>query len=382
MFKRLLAGAVAIGALLVFVALPAGGQGYVEPNNLTRSGEACAPGGDLTLTADGAAPGTDVTFIFDGPPQVVLGVVTADANGVAVLDGAWPDDVTPGFYDVSATGTEDELDGGGELELIASVECGFAGAPAGSLPRTGSDSLPWVRIGVVLVALGGVVLLTSRRRHSAVREPYRLISPRPTAVVRIYVPAAGHDGRCRSAEHSVRVRPGPGDRPGPARQHLPRWRCWSRRRRRRARGDRSHRPPDPSGTAPTRVATAGSPASPASISTPGMDSRPAGQQHQIGGREDRRRGRRAVRGMSLARERRRRPAGGGRAPPGPSSDDDQLGPGHLSDRLDGQAGAFSQDEGTDAQWSWAARAARGVPGPPSGRRGPWAGGRPPVGRWG
>jgi LPXTG-motif cell wall-anchored protein len=171
MLKRLIAGTVAVGALLVLVALPATAQGYrgALPNELTRSGDTCAPGGDLTLTVPGAAPGTDVTFTFDGPPPVVLGVVTADANGTAVLDAVWPDSATPGFHDVTAQGTDDDGDPL-PLELVSSVQCGVAGAAAGTLPRTGSDSLPWVRIGVVLVALGGVILLTSRRRSSAVRE--------------------------------------------------------------------------------------------------------------------------------------------------------------------------------------------------------------------
>ena len=43
-------------------------------------------------------------------------------------------------------------------------------AATGSLPRTGSDSLPWVRIGLILVALGGIILLSSRKRYSAVSE--------------------------------------------------------------------------------------------------------------------------------------------------------------------------------------------------------------------
>ena len=117
-----------------------------------------------------------MTFIFDSTPPVVLGIVTADANGPAVLDAVWPDTAAPGFSDVIARGTDagPEPDALGPLELVSSVECvvaGDAGAGAvGTLPRTGSDSLPWVRIGLVLVALGGIILLTSRKRYSAVSE--------------------------------------------------------------------------------------------------------------------------------------------------------------------------------------------------------------------
>jgi len=169
MLKRLMAGVVALGALLVFVGPPADAQTYggTRPNALTRSSESCAPGGPLTLTVEGALPATDVTFIFDGPPRVVLGIATANADGVAVLQTAWPDSATPGFHNVTAQGVDDEA-GAAPLELTSNVQCGLvAGEP---LARTGSDSLPWVRIGVVLVALGGIVLLTSRKRYAVVRE--------------------------------------------------------------------------------------------------------------------------------------------------------------------------------------------------------------------
>ena len=46
----------------------------------------------------------------------------------------------------------------------------MASSPAEPLARTGSDSLPWVRIGVVLVALGGITVLTARKRYAVVRE--------------------------------------------------------------------------------------------------------------------------------------------------------------------------------------------------------------------
>ena len=166
MLKRLIAGTVATGALVVLFALPANAQTYALDNSLTRSNP-CSPGAAVTLTVTGAAPGTDVTFIFDGPPPVVLGIATADANGNAVLQTSWPDNASTGLHNVTVQGTDDEP-GGPPLELSADVQCGSAAAQA--LARTGSDSLPWVRIGVALVALGGIALLTARKRHAVVRE--------------------------------------------------------------------------------------------------------------------------------------------------------------------------------------------------------------------
>ena len=167
MLERLVAGTVAATVALLLVAVPADAQ-YAEPAVLTSSdGSGCTPGSPVTLTAAGAVPGTDVTFIF-GPDQVVLGIATADANGVAVLQATWPVDASSGLHTVVAQGLDGDPDGPVPLDLSVEVTC--APGAAGALARTGSDSLPWVRIGVVLVALGGILLLTTRKRHAMVRE--------------------------------------------------------------------------------------------------------------------------------------------------------------------------------------------------------------------
>ena len=164
MLKRLVAGTVLAVALLLSVAVSADAQ-YAEPASLTSSdGGGCTPGSPVTLTVDNAAPGTDVIFIFQ-PDPVVLGIATADANGTAVLQTRWPVNASSGLHTVVAQGID-----GDSVPLDLSVEVTCAPGAAGSLARTGSDSLPWVRIGVVLVALGGILLLTTRKRHSGVRE--------------------------------------------------------------------------------------------------------------------------------------------------------------------------------------------------------------------
>lgn len=165
MLERLVAGTVVATALLLFVAVPADAQ-YAVPTSLTSS-DGCTPGAPVTLTVQGAAPGTDVTFIFQSDP-VVIGIATADANGTAVLHTTWPVNASSGLHTVVAQGIGGDSVNPGPLDLSIEVTC--APAAAGSLARTGSDSLPWVRVGVVLVALGGILLLTSRRRHAVVRE--------------------------------------------------------------------------------------------------------------------------------------------------------------------------------------------------------------------
>jgi hypothetical protein len=167
MLKRLVAGTVAAAALLLLVAVPSDAQ-YPLPTSLVSSdGGSCTPGAPVTLTVQGAAPGTDVTFIFQ-PDAVVIGVATADANGTAVLQTTWPVNASAGLHTVVAQGVDGDPNNPMTLDLSIEVTC--APGAAGALARTGSDTLPWVRIGVVLVALGGILLLTTRKRHAVVRE--------------------------------------------------------------------------------------------------------------------------------------------------------------------------------------------------------------------
>ena len=41
---------------------------------------------------------------------------------------------------------------------------------AGALPRTGGDSLPLARIGLILVAVGGLAVLVARKRQAVTRS--------------------------------------------------------------------------------------------------------------------------------------------------------------------------------------------------------------------
>ena len=167
MLKRLLIGTFAVGALLLLAVGPAAAQ-YFSPATLTSSeGSGCDSGSPVTLTVEGAAPGSDVTFIFL-PDSVVMGIATADANGVAVLHTAWPVNAAAGPHTVIAQGLDGDPDGPAPLDLSIEVDC--SAAAAGALARTGSDSLPWARVGIVLVALGGIILLTARKRYAVVRE--------------------------------------------------------------------------------------------------------------------------------------------------------------------------------------------------------------------
>ena len=45
-----------------------------------------------------------------------------------------------------------------------------AAADTGALPTTGSDSIEWAQVGVILIAGGALLTLAARRRQAVVRE--------------------------------------------------------------------------------------------------------------------------------------------------------------------------------------------------------------------
>src|SRR5690606_23628789 len=117
--------------------------------------------------------GVTVTMSSDG--QVTLGSATADAVGVAALQATIPPDAKLGAHTITAVG---EAPDGAELSLSVSINVVAAddagtgttdpSGPSGSLPRTGSDSIPLAKLGLALAALGGVVTaVASKRRRAA-----------------------------------------------------------------------------------------------------------------------------------------------------------------------------------------------------------------------
>ncbi len=174
MFKRSMVVAGAVIGVLVFAALPASAQqvgpGYAGPGTITATNPdgsgGCIPGGAVTMTVTNAAPGTDVTFIFESDP-IVLGIATADADGVATLTTTWPVNASDGTHTISVQGVN--IDGDPLVADPLGVDCNAAAAAA-PLARTGSDSLPWLRIAMVLVTAGGVLVLAARKRASVVHE--------------------------------------------------------------------------------------------------------------------------------------------------------------------------------------------------------------------
>ena len=171
MLKKLMLIGAALCAALVLLAAPAGaqtdgsdsdGDTYVagdvvarptEDGRITVTGENCPPGEAVTyevVSASGSNQGTTVTS----------GSTTADADGSFTFT---TEQVPNGRYEVRVTC------GGDTTVLSVNVNRGQATAPgrqAGALPQTGTDSsVPLARLGVILVASGGVALYAAKKRN-------------------------------------------------------------------------------------------------------------------------------------------------------------------------------------------------------------------------
>ncbi len=188
MVKRLLLVAgLTVG--LVLATSSAGAQQY-PPGGffLTLSDTTVVPG--QTITATGAlTPGaTSVSFAFFSDEEDV-GSNTPDAAGNFTHSLTIPSNATVGSHTITATdstGAEVSANvnvvgagagaagaGTGAAGVGTGVGTGAAGVGAGAtggLAATGNDSsLPLLRVGAVLLALGGLlVFLTRRRQESAV----------------------------------------------------------------------------------------------------------------------------------------------------------------------------------------------------------------------
>jgi len=166
---RLVVGTLAALAIVVGYGSPASAQCY--PNcvaGITIDDDTATPGQTLTATAFGLDAGTSASAVVNSAP-ISLGSKTVAANGTVSFSFVVPADFT-GAHSVTITGTSN----GRRVDLTARFTVTAAGVvtvpptvrPGGPLARTGTDSaLPLARIGVALLALGGLAgYFTSRRR--------------------------------------------------------------------------------------------------------------------------------------------------------------------------------------------------------------------------
>jgi hypothetical protein len=187
MVKRLLLVAgLTVG--LVLVTSTAGAQQY-PPGTfpLTLSDTTVVPGQTITATGTLTPGATSVSFAFHSEEDD-LGSTTPDAAGNHSASLTIPTNATLGSHTITATDNLGAQASAGVTVVAAGGGAGAAGAgggaagagvagagavgggAAGGLATTGDNSsLPLLRVGAVLLALGGLlVFLTRRREESAV----------------------------------------------------------------------------------------------------------------------------------------------------------------------------------------------------------------------
>jgi LPXTG-motif cell wall-anchored protein len=175
MLKRIVL--VAGASLLLLLASPASAQTNPSGQQGQHVDSTASDNGTISCSGDGFKPGSDEEFSIASTPTV-LGHATADASGHVTLTAPLPGNITPGTHTVTVSGIGAN---GQPLSLSTQVLVSAAAAanaarnagvapattaPGSNLPRTGSDNSGLIRIGVLLVALGGGAVLVTRKRRA------------------------------------------------------------------------------------------------------------------------------------------------------------------------------------------------------------------------
>lgn len=144
-----------LGVMALALFVPAAHAQYNPGTPGASVSDSTVTSGDtVTVTATGCEPGSTVTFYLDGN---TLGSATTDDSGTASADVVITG--SPGPHQISNSCNA----------AVISVTIAGAGATAGALPRTGSDSsLPLAKIAIVLIAAGGLLIVAARDRSKKV----------------------------------------------------------------------------------------------------------------------------------------------------------------------------------------------------------------------
>lgn len=186
MIRKTLIGAVMLIALLATPAAAQYAPTVISPGTVVQ-------GGSITVTGGNCQPNQSVTItVYPESPEALAGnptvppVITAstvaDAQGNYSVTFKIPETLAPGWYDVlgpcPAIGTDvnptraDQLYYLGRFLVVAPDTLpngngnGAGPGNGGTLPRTGSNLNGIGLLGAALLATGGLVLLSTRKRQS------------------------------------------------------------------------------------------------------------------------------------------------------------------------------------------------------------------------
>ena len=160
MIRRVLAIAamlVLVPATAAFAQYNPGQPGFIITPSTTT------PGSQVSFVGEGCPANSTVTFTSDG---VTLGTGTAGADGKFAVPGSVPASFASGQYTVTAVCGSVTMTNTLTVVATTSTTILTGTTTTGSLPTTGANSMLLVRIGLGLVALGGLTVLATRRRRA------------------------------------------------------------------------------------------------------------------------------------------------------------------------------------------------------------------------
>ncbi len=160
MIRRVLA----IAALLLLVPATAayaqynpGQPGFIITPSTTTAGA------QVSFVGEGCPANSTVTFTNNG---VTIATGTAGADGKFAVPATVPSSWAPGAYTITATcGTVVMSNVLTVVAETSGVIPGTSGTTSGSLPTTGANSMRLVQVAFGLLAVGGLIVLATRRRR-------------------------------------------------------------------------------------------------------------------------------------------------------------------------------------------------------------------------
>jgi LPXTG-motif cell wall-anchored protein len=175
--RRILMVAALVAAVLGVAAPAADAGGYATSCGFVLDPPVISSDGDVHILGAQFDPGSQVTFYIEGPgkPRTVLGTATVsdDVDGTVEATFALPEAFrTDGEYLITVECPNGDIAsntlivGQGATTTVATA----VPTAAGPLPVTGSsNTMGFVQVAAVLIAVGTLVLLAGRRRATSHR---------------------------------------------------------------------------------------------------------------------------------------------------------------------------------------------------------------------
>ncbi|MGZ4704377.1 MAG: LPXTG cell wall anchor domain-containing protein [Acidimicrobiales bacterium] len=162
--RLLVAMAFSVVSLVALAPVAHADDSYTGTCSIVVAPSTVQAGHSVNIVAKGFNAGAEVTFTVD--QTLVIGTAIANAGGVAHIQWDVPADFADGQHVITASGDgcTDPVQVSAEITVVSAAE--QTKDTTGTLPRTGGDYTNLLRLGILLVAAGGLVVLATRKRSS------------------------------------------------------------------------------------------------------------------------------------------------------------------------------------------------------------------------